>query len=164
MSVDRPTKFNDKQQSHLNKIEESKSENSQESMIFSKSDDSENIKIINIDSDESEQSYYSQNSQEEAKDVSANSDDSESPKINAKITQKEIRNIILSNFTSNVSEKELLEKDIRLSSSTVYRQYAQLGQRREPTIGRKGQEWKKKSIKISFLYWKSSLKKIILKQ
>ena len=52
MSVDRPTKFNDKQQSHLNKIEESKSENSQESMIFSKSDDSENIKIINIDSDE----------------------------------------------------------------------------------------------------------------
>ena len=39
MSVDRPTKFNDKQQSHLNKIEESKSENSQESMISSKSDD-----------------------------------------------------------------------------------------------------------------------------
>ena len=54
MSVDRPTKFNDKQQPHLNKIEESKSENSQESMIFSKSDDSENIKVINIDSDESE--------------------------------------------------------------------------------------------------------------
>ena len=54
MSVDRPTKFNDKQQSNLNKIEQSKSENSQESMIFSKSDDSENIKIINIDSDESE--------------------------------------------------------------------------------------------------------------
>ena len=52
MSVDRPTKFNDKQQSHSNKIEESKSENSQESMKFSKSDDSENIKIINIDSDE----------------------------------------------------------------------------------------------------------------
>ena len=41
-----------KQQSLLNKIEESKSENSQESMIFSKSDDSENIKIMNIDSDE----------------------------------------------------------------------------------------------------------------
>ena len=113
MSVDRPTKFNDKQQSHLNKIEESKSENSQESMIFSKSDDSENIKIINIDSDESEQSNYSQNSQDEAKDVSANSDDSESSKPNVKVTQKEIRNIILSNFTSNVSEKELLEKDIR---------------------------------------------------
>ena len=105
MSVDRPTKFNDKQQSHLNKIEESKSKNSQESMIFSKSDDSENIKIINIDYDESEQSNYSQNSQEEVKDVSANSDDSESPKLNAKVTQKEIRNIILSNFTSNVSEK-----------------------------------------------------------
>ena len=52
MSVDRPIKFNDRQQSHLNKIEESKSENSQESMIFSKSDDSENIKIINIGSDE----------------------------------------------------------------------------------------------------------------
>ena len=52
MSVDRPIKFNDKQQSHLNNIEESKSENSQESMIFFKSDDSENIKIINIDSDE----------------------------------------------------------------------------------------------------------------
>ena len=59
MSVDRPTKFNDKQQSHLNKIEESKSENSQESMLFSKNDDSENIKIINIDSDESEQSNFS---------------------------------------------------------------------------------------------------------
>ena len=54
MSVDRPTKFDDKQQPHLNKIEESKSENSQESMIFSMSDDSENIKVINIDSDESE--------------------------------------------------------------------------------------------------------------
>ena len=52
MSVDRPTKFNDKQQSHLNKIDESKYENSQESMIFSENDDSENIKIINIDSDE----------------------------------------------------------------------------------------------------------------
>ena len=52
MSVDRPTKFNDKQQSRTNKFEESKSENSQESMIFSKSDDSENIKIINIDFDE----------------------------------------------------------------------------------------------------------------
>ena len=87
MNVDRQTKFNDKQQFHLNKIEEPKSEISQESMIFSKSDDSENIKIINIDSDESEQSNYSQNSQEEAKDISANSDDSESPKLNAKITQ-----------------------------------------------------------------------------
>ena len=69
MSVDRPTKFIYKQQSHLNKIEESKSENSQESMIFSKSDDSENIKIINIDSDESEKSNFSKNSQEEAKDI-----------------------------------------------------------------------------------------------
>ena len=94
MNVDRPTKFNDKQQSHLNKIEESKSVNSQESMIFSKSDDSENIKIINIDSDESEPSNYSQNFQVEANDVSTNSDDSESLKLNAKITQKEIRNII----------------------------------------------------------------------
>ena len=47
MSIERPTKFNDKQQSHLNKIEELKSENSQESIIFSKSDDSENIKTIN---------------------------------------------------------------------------------------------------------------------
>ena len=64
MSVDRSTKFNDKQQSHLNKIEESKFENSQESMLFSKNDDSENIKIINIDSDESEQSNFSQNSKE----------------------------------------------------------------------------------------------------
>ena len=53
MSVNRQTKFNDKQLSNLNKIEESKSENSQESMIISKSDDSENIKIINIFSDES---------------------------------------------------------------------------------------------------------------
>ena len=52
MSVDRPTKFNDKQQSHLNKIEESKSENYQESMIFSKRYNSEIIKIINIESDE----------------------------------------------------------------------------------------------------------------
>ena len=110
MSVDWPTKFNDKQQSHLNKIEQSKSENSQESMIFSKCDDSENIKIINIDFDESEQSNYSQNSQEEAKNVSANSDDSDSPKPNAKVIQKEIRSIILSNFTSRVSEKVLLEK------------------------------------------------------
>ena len=59
IGVDRPTKFNDKQQSHLNKIEESMSENSQKSIIFSKSDNSENIKIINIDSDESEQSNYS---------------------------------------------------------------------------------------------------------
>ena len=52
MSVDRSTKFNDKQQSHLNKIDESNSENYLESMIFSKSYNSENIKIINIDSDE----------------------------------------------------------------------------------------------------------------
>ena len=59
MSVDRLTKFEDKQQSHLNKIEESKSENSQESMIFSKSNDSEDIKNINIDSDESEQFNFS---------------------------------------------------------------------------------------------------------
>ena len=70
-----------------------------------------------------EQSNYSQNSQEEAKDVSTNSDDSESPKLNAKITQKEIRKIILSNFISNVYEKGLLEKNIGLSSSTVFRQY-----------------------------------------
>ena len=55
-----------------------------------------------------------------------NSNDSESPKPNAKVTQKEISYIILSNFTSRVSEKELIEKDIRLSSSTIYRQYAQL--------------------------------------
>ena len=61
MSVDWTTKFDVKQQSHLNKIKESKSENSQESMIFSKSDNSENIKVINIDSDESEQSDFSQN-------------------------------------------------------------------------------------------------------
>ena len=94
MSVDRPNKFNNKQQSLLNKIEESKSENSQESMIFSKNDDSENIKIINIDSDESEQSNFSQNSQEEAKEVSANSDDSESPKPNAKVVHKEIHSLI----------------------------------------------------------------------
>ena len=152
MSVDRPTKFNDKQQSHLNKIEESKSENSQESMLFSKNDDSENIKIININSDESEQSNFSQNSQEEAKDVSENSDDNESLKPNTKVTQKEIRNIILSNFTSNVSEKELLEKDIRLSSSTVYRQYAQLRSEIGTNNRKKGKEWKKKSIMISFLY------------
>ena len=43
MSVDRSIKFNDKQQSHLNKIEESNSENFQESILFSKSDDLENI-------------------------------------------------------------------------------------------------------------------------
>ena len=79
-------------------------------MIFSKSDDSKNINIINIDSDESEQSNFSQNSQEEAKDVSANSDDSESPKPNVKVTQKEIRNIILSNFTSNVSKWKYFKK------------------------------------------------------
>ena len=159
MSVDRPTKFNHKQQSHLNKIEESKSENSQESMIFSKSDDSENIKIINIDSDESEQSNYSQNSQEEAKDVSANSDDSESPKINAKITQKEIRNIILSNFTSNVSEKELLEKDIRLSSSTVYRQYAQLRSEKGTNNRKKGTGMKKEVNQDIISLLKKQLKK-----
>ena len=55
MSVDRPIKLDAKQLSHLNKIEESKSDNSQENMIFSNSEDSENIKAINIDSDESEQ-------------------------------------------------------------------------------------------------------------
>ena len=49
-----------------------------QSLKFSKSDDSENIKIININSDESEQSNFSQNSQEEANDVSANLDDRES--------------------------------------------------------------------------------------
>ena len=159
MSVDRPTKFNDKQQSHLNKIEESKSENSQESMISSKSDDLENIKIINIDSDESEQSNYSQNSQEEAKDVSANSDDSESPKLNAKVTQKEIRNIILSNFTSNVSEKELLEKDIRLSSSTVYRQYAQLRSEKGTNNRKKGTGMKKEVNQDIISLLKKQLKK-----
>ena len=62
MSVDRPTKFDDNQQSHLNKIEESKSENSQECIIFFKSDDSENIKITHIDSNESEQFNFSKNS------------------------------------------------------------------------------------------------------
>ena len=72
MSVDRPTKLDDKQQSHLNMIEESKSENFQESMMFSKSDDSENIKIINIDSDENEQFNFFQKFHEDAKDVSAN--------------------------------------------------------------------------------------------
>ena len=84
MNVDRQAKFDDKQQSHTNKIEESKSESLQESMILLKRDDSENIKTIDIDSDESEQSNFSQNSQEEAKDLRANSDDSESPKLNAK--------------------------------------------------------------------------------
>ena len=112
-------------------------------MIFSKRDDSENIKIINIDSDESEQSNFSQNSQEEAKDVSANSDDIESPKPNAKVTQKEIRNIILSNFTSRVSEKELLEKDIRWSSKTIYRQYAQLRSEKGTNNRKKGTGMKK---------------------
>ena len=145
MSVDWPTKFNDKQQSHLNKIEESMSGNSQESMIFSKSDDSENIKIINIDSDESEQSNYSQSFQEEGKDVSANSDVSESSKPNAKVTQKEIRNIILSNFTSNVSENELLEKDIRISFSTVYRQYVQLRSKKGINNRKKWTRIKKRS-------------------
>ena len=85
-------------------------------MIFFKSDHSENIKIININSGENEQSNFSQNSHEEAKDLSANSYDNESPKPSVKVTQKEIRNIIWSNFTSRVFEKELLEKDIRLSS------------------------------------------------
>ena len=79
-------------------------------MILSKSDDSENIKIINFDSDESEQSNFSQNSQEKANYVSANSDDRDSPKPNAKVTQKDIRNIILSNFTSRVSEKKYEKK------------------------------------------------------
>ena len=143
MNGDKPTKFNDKHQSQLNKIEESKSENSQESVIFSKSYDSENIKIININSDESEQSNFSQNSQEEAKDVSANSADSESPKPNAKVTQKEIRNIIWSNFTLRISEKELLEKDIRLSYSTVYRQYAQLRSEKGINNKKKGTGMKK---------------------
>ena len=62
----------------MNKIEESKSESSQESMIFLDSDDLENVNIINIDSDESEQSNFYWNSQEEAKDVSTDLDDSES--------------------------------------------------------------------------------------
>ena len=153
MSVDKPTKFDDNQQSHLNQIEESKSENSQESMIFSKSDDSKNIKIINIDSDESEQSNFSQNSQEETKDVNENLDDSESPKPNAKVTQKEIRNIILFYFTSRVSEKELFDKDIRLSSSTVYRQYAQLRSEKGTNNKKKGAGMKKEVNQdiISFL-------------
>ena len=128
-------------------------------MILSKSDDSENIKIINIDSDESEQSNYSQNSQEEAKDVSANSDDSESPKLNAKVTQKEIRNIIFSNFTSNVSEKELLEKDIRLSSSTVYRQYAQLRSEKGTNNRKKGTGMKKEVNQDIISLLKKQLKK-----
>ena len=68
MSVDRPTEFADKQQSHLNKIEESKSKNSQESMVSSKSNDSENIKVMNIDSDESEQSSFSENPKDEVKE------------------------------------------------------------------------------------------------
>ena len=59
MSVDRPTKFDTKQKYNLNKIEESESKNSQESMNISKSDDSENIKVINIDSDERELSNFS---------------------------------------------------------------------------------------------------------
>ena len=36
-------------------------------MIFSKSNNSENIKVINIDFDESEQSNFSENSQEEVR-------------------------------------------------------------------------------------------------
>ena len=75
-------------------------------MIFSYSNDSENIKVINIDSDESERSIISQNSQEEAKDVIVNSDDSESPKPKAKITLKKIKKIFIwSNFTSIVCER-----------------------------------------------------------
>ena len=42
------------------------------------SDDLENVNIINIDSDESEQSNFYWNYQEEAKDVSTDLDDSES--------------------------------------------------------------------------------------
>ena len=75
-------------------------------MIFSYSNDSENIKVINIDSDESERSIISQNSQEEAKDVIVNSDDSESPKPKAKITLKKIKKIFIwPNFTSIVCER-----------------------------------------------------------
>ena len=127
-------------------------------MIFSKNVDSENIKIINIDSDESEQSNFFQNSQEEAKDVSANLDDSESPKPNAKVTQK-IRNIILSNFTSRVSEKELLEKDIRLSSSTVYRQYAQLRSEKGANNREKGTGMKKEVNQNIISLLKKQIKK-----
>ena len=79
--------FDTKQQSHLNKFKESKSENSQENMIFSMSNNSDNIKVINIDFDESEQSNFSENSQEEVENVSINLDDSEFPKPNAKITK-----------------------------------------------------------------------------
>ena len=157
MSVNRPTKFNDKQQSHLNKIEELKSKNSQESMIISKSDSSENI---NIDSDESEQSNFSQNSQEEAKDVSVNSDDSESPKTNVKVTQKAIRNINLSNFTSRVSEKEIQEKDNKTIS---FNSILNWDQKMEPTIEKKDcneEKVNKDFISLS----KKRIKRIILKQ
>ena len=102
------------------------------------------LKPLIIDSDESEQSNFSQNSQEEAKDVSANSDDSESPKPNAKVTQKEIISIFKkSNFTTRVSENELLEKDISLSSSTVYRQYAQFRSEKGANNRKKGTGMKK---------------------
>ena len=57
-------------------------------MIFFKSDDTEIIKIIKIYFDESEQFNFFQNSQKDAKDVSANLDYSESPKPNANVTQK----------------------------------------------------------------------------
>ena len=47
-------------------------------MIFSMNNNSENIKVINIDFDESGQSNFSENSQEETKNVSINLDDSDS--------------------------------------------------------------------------------------
>ena len=62
-------------------------------MILFLSGDSESIKAINIDSDESEQFNFSQNPQEEAKDVSANLYDSEFSKSNTKVTYKKIRKI-----------------------------------------------------------------------
>ena len=81
--------------------------------------------------------------------MSVNSDDSESRKLNAKVTQKVIRNIIWSNFTSWASNIKLLEKDIRLLSSTVYWQWAQ---RMKPTVETKKQKIKNKLMKITFNY------------
>ena len=95
----------------------------------------------------------------EAKDVSEHSDDNESSKLNTKVTQKEIRNIILSNFTSNVSEKELLEEDIRLSSSTVYRQYAQLRSEKGTNKRKKGTRMKKEVNQDIISLLKKQIKK-----
>ena len=75
--------------------------------------------------------------------MSVNPDGSEYPKPNSNITQKEIKSTISFNLTSRVSEKELREKDINLSFSTVYRQYTQLTSDKRTNNKNKGTGMKK---------------------